>query len=348
MKIISFFNHKGGVSKTTTTYHLGWKLNQKGKRVLLVDADSQCNLTLSVIGEDNYEHFFTQQQTNDLKSYLSYAFESKPELIPAAECVSIKDYKVIKKSPENLFLLPGSFDITEFESQLSVSFQLSNAFTTMKNLPGSFYYLLQKTAEKLNIDYVLVDLNPSLSAINQDFIISSNYFIIPVSPDFFSLMAIKSIARVLPNWEKWAKQARKILSDSTYSLPNHTPKFLGYTINNYTLRKGKPAGAFKSIMDRINETIINELIPNLDKENLLLPEEKYKYNDKGKYCLASISNFLTLQAQYQKYGLPVFALSDNQITSKGDASNNLKAKRDEFDMEYSNFADKVLKITSDE
>ena len=33
MKIISFFNHKGGVSKTTTVYHLGWKLAQLGKKV---------------------------------------------------------------------------------------------------------------------------------------------------------------------------------------------------------------------------------------------------------------------------------------------------------------------------
>ena len=41
MKIITLFNHKGGVCKTTTTYHLGWKLSQKGKKVLLVDADSQ-------------------------------------------------------------------------------------------------------------------------------------------------------------------------------------------------------------------------------------------------------------------------------------------------------------------
>jgi hypothetical protein len=73
---------------------------------------------------------------------LAYAFESKPELIPAAECVQVKDQA-------NLFLLPGSFEITEFESQLSVSFQLSSSFTTMKNLPDSFYYLLKKQQKNL-------------------------------------------------------------------------------------------------------------------------------------------------------------------------------------------------------
>jgi hypothetical protein len=44
-KIISIFNHKGGVGKTTTTAALGWKLASLGRRVLLVDADPQCNLT---------------------------------------------------------------------------------------------------------------------------------------------------------------------------------------------------------------------------------------------------------------------------------------------------------------
>lgn len=44
-KIISLFNHKGGVSKTTTTFHLGWMLAILGKRVMIVDTDPQCNLT---------------------------------------------------------------------------------------------------------------------------------------------------------------------------------------------------------------------------------------------------------------------------------------------------------------
>src|SRR5664279_3280047 len=49
-KIISMFNHKGGVSKTTTTFNLAWMLASKGKRVLMVDADPQCNLTGIVLG----------------------------------------------------------------------------------------------------------------------------------------------------------------------------------------------------------------------------------------------------------------------------------------------------------
>ena len=45
MKIVALFNNKGGVSKTTTTFNLGWMLSIIGKRVLIVDSDPQCNLT---------------------------------------------------------------------------------------------------------------------------------------------------------------------------------------------------------------------------------------------------------------------------------------------------------------
>ena len=51
-KTICFFNHKGGVSKTTTTFNIGWSLANKGYRVLMVDLDSQCNLTGLVLGYD--------------------------------------------------------------------------------------------------------------------------------------------------------------------------------------------------------------------------------------------------------------------------------------------------------
>ncbi len=73
-KIISFFNHKGGVSKTTTTYHVAWMLSDKGYKVLMVDTDSQCNLTGLAIGEDSFERFYEETPNNNIKSALDPAF----------------------------------------------------------------------------------------------------------------------------------------------------------------------------------------------------------------------------------------------------------------------------------
>ncbi|MDR0612686.1 MAG: AAA family ATPase [Dysgonamonadaceae bacterium] len=214
----------------------------------------------------------------------------------------------------------------------------------MKNLPGSIYYLLRETAEELKIDYILVDLNPSLSALNQDFIISSDYFIIPLSTDYFSLMAIESIDRVLPQWEHWAKNARKVFNDSIYPLPKQTPKFLGYTNNDFTTNKNKPAKAYTEMFDKIKKTVTDELAPNLKVQDMLLSPDKYPNG----YCLANTGYFQTLQARYQEFGVPVFALSNQQIDNTGKLLQDLNNRQRVFDDEYSNFADKVLKITSDE
>src|SRR5512136_3119781 len=157
-QLICMFNHKGGVSKTTTSYHLGWMLANKENRVVLVDADPQCNLTNIFIGEDEFERFYVEFPERNLKAALSPAFDAKPMMLDAVECV-------LARGNGNLFLLPGSFELSEYEVSLGVSFTLSEAMATLKNLPGSFAFLIKKTADRYRAAYVIVDLNPSLSAI---------------------------------------------------------------------------------------------------------------------------------------------------------------------------------------
>lgn len=336
MKIISFFNHKGGVSKTTTAYHVSWMLADMGHRVLMVDTDSQCNLTLTAIGEDHYETFLVTNPDNNIKSCLDTAFYSKPKLIEAPSCVKVKD-------KENLILLPGNFDITEFEVQLGISFQLSGSFSIMSSLPGSFYYLFQQCAEKFNIDYVIVDLNPSLSAINQAIISSSNYFILPSSPDYFSNMAIKSMARIFPQWEQWAVQARKVFNNSTYPLPQIKPKFLGYSINDFNIRNQQPTAAFDQIMTDIDNTINNTLYISLHEMGMTIDRDNYP---EGSLCLAKISNFQHLQAKYQEYGVPVFALTEEQIGTTGVVLDGHLQKQQQFRKIYTEFAENIVRLTS--
>src|SRR5437870_3236698 len=163
-KRIGMFNHKGGVSKTTTTFHLGWKLASKGYRAILVDADPQCNLSgliLGFRGETDFENFYENEATGNIRSGLAPAFESQPRAIEPVECVPVQGC-------EGLFLLPGHIRLSEYEVTLGIAQELSGSIQTLQNLPGALSYLLDITAEKHSADFVLVDMNPSLSSLNQN------------------------------------------------------------------------------------------------------------------------------------------------------------------------------------
>lgn len=347
MKKIAIFNHKGGVSKTTTAFNIGWKLAQKGKKVLLVDADSQCNLSLYSLGKEKFNEFYMSENKNNIKDALEPAFKSKPRLIDAIDCIQIQHNS-------NLYLLPGNLDLSECEVQLGLSFQLTDSVGALENLPGSFNYLFDKVASRYNIEYIIIDMNPSLSSINQDLLITSDYFFVPTSPDIFSYMAIKSLSRILPNWEKWAKNARTLFKDAEYPLPMNTPKFLGYTINDFNLSKGKPTKAFAELMDKISDVINQELIPNLQSEGMLLPDEKYvdaqklnsnlksQHRELQKYCIAEISNFNKLIAMSNDQSIPIFELSN-----KGMQEGQRKTLG-WFKALFELIADKIILMTSDE
>ena len=330
--VIGMFNHKGGVSKTTTSYNLGWMLTELGKTVLLVDTDSQCNLSSIVIGENNLEQFYKDNPEQNIKSCLSPAFDAKPSLIQPADCVQVK-------SNDKLFLLPGSFDLSEYEVSLGISFTVSAALGTLKNLPGSFNYLIQKTAEKYNADYVIIDMNPSLSAINQVLLESSNYFIVPAMPDYFSNMAINSLSKTIPRWEKWAVTAREAFKDATYPFPETTPKFLGTVIQRFNIRNGKATGANRDLINEINKTVVKNFVPAL-KLNEMVIDTKYPDD----YCLGLVPDFNTLNALYQKNGIPVFALTDAQLEHKGQVLTQYKETREAFKVLFAGIAKNIIDL----
>lgn len=345
MKKIAIFNHKGGVSKTTTTFNIGWRLARANKKVLLVDADSQCNLTQYFLGITKFNEFYETNNPNNIKDALEPAFKARPKLIEPIDCIQ-------NNRNDNLFLLPGHLDMAENEVQLGLSFQLTESVGALINLPGSFNYLFEKLSQKYNLDYILIDMNPSLSSINQDLLISSDYFIVPTSPDIFSYMSIRSLAKFLPQWERWAKKARPLFRGAEYPLPNSTPKFIGYTINDFNLTKGNPSKSFESLMNKISTEVGSSLVPSLRTEDMILKNEKYchasslngevrRMRKVDPYCIAEISNFNKLIAESNKLSIPIFELSEIQL------GEGQRRTLDWFKRLYKLMVDKILILTQD-
>lgn len=343
VKKIALFNHKGGVSKTTTTFNLGWMLASKGKRVVLVDTDPQSNLTglvLGYAGGTEFERFYQKEKDRNLKAALAPAFESRPEPIRAVECFQVKGRK-------GLFLLPGHIGLAEYEVTLGIAQELSGSIQTLQNLPGSIPHLLNLTAEKLGADYVLIDMSPSLSAFNQNLLTTSDFFIVPTAPDYFSVMAIESLTNVLPGWHAWAKRAGSlpVLKEATYPFPGTSPKFLGTIIQNYRPRGGAPASGFKKWIDAINRTVVENLVPALRALDMTLPADLYERYKMRDFCLETIPDFNTLIAKSQEAQTPVYELSEAQIGQSGVVLEQTLKARDRFKSIFSRLADKVVGLT---
>jgi chromosome partitioning protein len=336
---IVFFNHKGGVSKTTTTYNLGWMLANQGKKILLVDADPQCNLTALILNEE-YEEYYTNDATrnNNIKDGVKVAFEGKPAAIAAINCP-------VSPRNTNLFLLPGHANLSEYDAALSFAQTSNNAISTLQNLPGAFNELINKTAEHHQIDFVLIDLNPGLSAINQNLFVLSDFFIIPTNPDPFSIMALNTLVTVLPRWVDWVERMRPSFIEAAYPLPTTTPKLIGTLIQRFNVRKGKAAKPYRDNIDEIKETVLTKLIPALRLKNMVYDAQVYTNAEiANDLCLSEIPDFQGLLPKANENGVPVFAMEDSEIGEVGAVRDGMIAKREAFSELFKTISQQVTSI----
>ena len=250
---------------------------------------------------------------------------------------------------EGLWLLPGHIGISEYEVTLGIAQELSGTIQTLQNLPGSITRFLELTSEKHDADYMLIDLNPSLSSLNQNLLLTSHCFIIPTNPDYFSAMAIQSLAKVLPSWRKWAERAADlpVLRDAVYPFPNICPKLLGTVVQNYRPRRGGvPASAFATWIAEIKENVCSQLLPALKNVYMTYDEVVYEEHDVEGYCLAQIPDFNSLIAMSQKHQTPVFALTTEQMGQTGIVLERTMISRDNFRTIFSDLADKTVALAN--
>lgn len=334
-KKILFFNHKGGVSKTTSTFNIGWKLAELGKKVLLVDADPQCNLTAFFLN-DKFDQYYEEEETqkNNLMDGVAPAFIGSPNPIHAITCPKNQRNK-------NLFLMPGHMNLSELEAQLTFALTSSMTLTGLQNLPGSFNDLIDKTAEKYSIDYVLIDVNPGLGPINKVLFLISDGFIIPTNPDMFCIMALNSLSRILPSWVKWKKQSIDDFKLAAYPFPDTTTRFIGTIIQRFNIRNGVAAGPYRDLISEIRKITNNTFVKALEKEEMLFSSDKYIYQD---YCICEIKDFASLGQRSQQYHIPIYALQDAEIGQSGFLLDQLKESRDNFNQQFIDIANYIINL----
>jgi len=154
-KAISIINNKGGTGKTTTTLNLAAALKKLGKKVLLIDLDSQCNLSNALNTKTQNEHIGN---------------------LLLSKCV-LKDC-IIKT--DSIDIIPSVNNLLEFEYMIN-------------NEPGR-EYLLQEVLENNNhYDYVIMDCAPSLGTLAINSLVAADYYIVPMQAENFAFQGLDRI-----------------------------------------------------------------------------------------------------------------------------------------------------------
>lgn len=279
MKIVTLYNHKGGVSKTTSTFNLATFLANSGKKVLMVDADPQCNLTEIALAPtieklDAKAAASTTARVPELPGSsildaLNQRIKGDAAFIDLAK---IKPHKV----DENLYLLRGSVDLSSIEDDLAEAhMQRASMRTNLMRTYVAIGDFLTRMAEKEAFDYIFIDVGPSSGALTRAFFLACDAFYIPVAPDRFNVQAIGTLSKVVDRWMDEHSQIYKQYKELGLPIRHGKPAFLGAIVQAFKLYKGKPKPGFKLWMNKLPREITKTIKPVMHrhdpKGHLFLP-----------------------------------------------------------------------------
>ena len=339
MKSIAVFNNKGGVGKTTLTYHLGCALAELGHKTLLVDLDPQSNLTLFGLDPEKLHDIWQMEDAFiddfvDARDQKSSGFESI-----ASEVRSIhfllkptedgadppKSLAEPLKLHDNLEMIPGRLSIHTYEDKIASRWSdvyggdplAIRTVTQIRNLCEAY-------AEKYSYDYVVIDTSPSLGVLNKVIISTVDGFLIPCMPDMFSLYGIQNIGKSLKSWKRDFDTIFNLLSDAKLShFPKHFVRFLGFTIFNARRYAGSSEWNLSRAHHNYAKQIPSTVQKHIDADHRKHLTEAQLEEPIGE--MAIMHSYSTLPNMAQKYRTPMWKVpncANLEISDKSTIAGN--------------------------
>ncbi|AYG73614.1 AAA family ATPase [Rhizobium sp. CCGE532] len=232
-KTTCFFNNKGGVGKTTLVSNLAAELALSFRaKVLVVDADPQCNLTQYVLSDELTDEIYSSDNPISIYSVV------RPLSLG-------KGYEMelpVRTSKEFGFdIIIGDPRLALQEDLLAGDWRDAKG-GGMRGIRTTFVFAeLVKRAKELKYDFVFFDMGPSLGAINRAVLLAMDTFVVPMAIDVFSLWAMRNIGSTVSVWQK-ELQTGLSLAEEPSEVAELSPQgrlaFLGYVTQQHKERTG--------------------------------------------------------------------------------------------------------------
>lgn len=240
--VLTFFNNKGGVGKTSLAYHLAWMFSEMGKRVVAIDLDPQASLTSAFLPEEELEMLWDPDKTSRGADTIFQCVH------PLTEVGDISEPQT-KGINAHLHLVPGDLTLAGFEDFLSQEWPNSLGSGSLYRpfrVLSAFWQVAQLAAQQHGADLILADVGPNLGAINRSALIGSDHVVIPLAADLYSLQGLRNLGPTLRGWRSdWHNRVANWATPA-YALPAGAMRPAGYVVQQHTERLSRPVKAYNT------------------------------------------------------------------------------------------------------
>jgi cellulose biosynthesis protein BcsQ len=212
---------------------------------------------------------------------------------------------VLQKISPHLSLLPGDLALSGFEENLSSEWPSSlgsgNLHRPFRVLTA-FWQALQLGATACDAEVVVVDVGPSLGAINRSALIATDFIVVPLAADLFSLQGLRHLGPTLRRWrEDWRKRVQN-WTKPAFALPEGQMLPIGYLVQQHAVRLNRPTAAYDRWGQRIPAEYSEYVLGEFDALAAGMPE-----SDPNR--IATVRHYRSLVPLAQDARKPIFKLT---------------------------------------
>jgi chromosome partitioning protein len=304
LKSLTLFNNKGGVGKTTLIFNIAHMLARQGNRVVALDYDPQCNLSALFLEEDDlYDTWSAGNiqlpdgtvQGRTVAACVDIVRRGKGELLDP-KLISIAD---------NLWLLPGHIGLSRFEQTLAEEWPKIQAADNERALDvtTALDRLSNKAAAQVDADVVVIDVGPSLGALNRAAVLACDAIVVPLAPDLFSLQGLENVGPVLREWrDDWQTACQsRFRGEQALQLPLHQFHPIGYIVQQHLARADRIPSGYQHWASKIPFYFHHYVLGEDEPQETLSIESDDQ-------CLALIKHHASLVPIAQQAAKPMFDL----------------------------------------